>query len=321
MATLFRNSTIALVFAIVLATGVNAFAATIDLMTAGKYNTFIFNNFSGSSDTQGSLAVGGNAKLDHYSVGDQLNSSYSGDSLVVGGNLDYSGGRVYYGNISVGGKANVDSSVTNGLSGSQSFNQGVGNLSVDFAAEEKYLQNLSQNLSGMTTTGSSGILWNGMQVKGDGTSDLQIFNLDGNDLSKSTWWHALSGIPDDATIVLNISGKNAKLSGGQQVLAGFSNRVLFNFYEAVNLEISGISVEGSILAPYATINNAQGVIQGNVIAKNLSGSIQQNLNPFQGYGDDPPGGETPEPGTLLLLGSGLGVFLAGRRFRCKERTE
>ena len=321
MSNLFRLSTIALVFAIVMATGGNAFAATIDLMTAGKYNTFIFNNFSGSSDTQGSLAVGGNAKLDHYSVGDQLNPTYSGDSLVVGGNLNYSGGRVYYGDISVGGKANVDSSVTNGLSSSQSFNQGVNNLSVDFAAEEKYLQNLSQNLSGMTATGSSGILWNGMQVKGDGASDLQVFNLDGNDLSKSTWWHALSGIPDDATIVLNISGKNAKLSGGQQVLAGFSNRVLFNFYEALNLEISGIRVEGSILAPYATINNAQGVIQGNVIAKNLSGSIQQNLNPFQGYGGDTPGGETPEPGTLLLLGSGLGVFLAGRRFRRKERTE
>lgn len=320
MPLLLKSFTASLVLAIVMTTGGNAFAASIDLMTAGKYNTFIFNNFSGSSDTQGSLAVGGNATLHSYSVGDQLNSGYTGDSLVVGGNLNYSDGRVYYGNISVGGNANVSSSVTNGLSSSQSLSQGVSNLSVDFASEEKYLKNLSSELSGMVSTGTSGILWGGVQVKGNGSSDLQIFNLDGNDLSKSTWWHTLSGIPDDATIILNISGKNAKLSGGQQVLAGLSNRVLFNFYEAVNLEISGISVEGSILAPYATISNAQGVIQGNVIAKNLSGSIQQNLNPFQGYGGDTPGGETPEPATLLLLGSGMGLFVAGRSIRRRSKV-
>lgn len=308
---------ITIVLALALLTGGSAMAANIDLMTAGKYNTFIFNNFTGTSDTEGSLAVGGNATLSGYSVGDKLNSGYVGDSLVVGGNLNYNNGRVYYGNISVGGNANVDPGVISGLSSTQSYNTGVSNLSINFAAEEAYLKNLSSDLSNMSATGNSSFLWNGMKIEGDGSSSLQVFNLDGKDLSKSTWWHALAGIPDDATIILNISGKDAKLSGGQQVLAGFSNRVLFNFYEAVNLEISGISVEGSILAPYATISNAEGVIQGNVIAKNLSGSIQQNLNPFQGYNDggDPPSGETPEPGTLILLGSSLLLFAAYRRMR------
>ncbi len=73
---------------------------------------------------------------------------------------------------------------------------------------------------------------------------------------------ALASVPSDATILLNISGTNVTMTGGQQALAGYSNRVLFNFYEAETLSIYGSSVEGSILAPFADFIRAEGVIQG-----------------------------------------------------------
>src|SRR2546423_11957291 len=46
------------------------------------------------SDVQGRLAVGGNATITGYAVGDQLsNSNGNRDDLVVGGNLDFSNGQ------------------------------------------------------------------------------------------------------------------------------------------------------------------------------------------------------------------------------------
>ena len=95
-------------FAIILTmTASPAFAASASLGVAGNYNAFIFGNFTGTSDTEGRLAIGGNGEFWHYSVGDKLPANNTGDVLVVGGDLHYRNGRVYYGDIRVGGKANV----------------------------------------------------------------------------------------------------------------------------------------------------------------------------------------------------------------------
>ena len=88
--------------ALVVLTSLSAMASPLSLGVAGDYNTFIFNNFTATSDTQGRLAVGGNMNVSGYSVGDQLPAN-SGDVLVVGGDLTYSSGRVYNGDVVVGG--------------------------------------------------------------------------------------------------------------------------------------------------------------------------------------------------------------------------
>ena len=80
-------------------------ATPIDLSVAGNCNTFIFDDFTApSSDTEGRLAVGGNANLANYSVGDKLSSS-DDPVLVVGGDLTFTNGRVYNGDVMVGGSA------------------------------------------------------------------------------------------------------------------------------------------------------------------------------------------------------------------------
>lgn len=296
-----------------------AMAASIDFGVAAGFNTFVLGNFSGSSDTQGRLAVGGNATLQHYSVGDQLPSSTTGDTLVVGGNLNYQGGRVYYGNVAVGGSATIDQGVYWGLrNNNQTLAQNLGaGLPIDFSAAGQYLTNLSNTLAGLAATGSATSKWGGMFLSGDGSSDLQVFYVDGSLLSSATWWNALASIPSDAHILLNIMGKNVSMTGGQQVLAGLSDRVLFNFYEAEKLSIYGISVEGSILAPMADIIRAEGVIQGQLIAKSMIGPLQQNLNPYTPYnpGGGGPPATVPEPASLLLMGSGLAALVGWQRRR------
>ena len=80
----------------------------------GDFNVLTFGDFTApSSDVEGRLYAGGNVSLNSYSVGDKLQGGLvGGDTLVVGGDLSFSNGRVYSGNISVGGSAaGVDAGV------------------------------------------------------------------------------------------------------------------------------------------------------------------------------------------------------------------
>ena len=108
---------------------------TIDLGPARSYNGFFFENFtSNNSDTQGRLAMGGTGALNNYSVGDQLDAGTAGDVLVVQNNLSFPNGRVYFGNILVGGQGSgVGSSVINGLAPGAVF-QDNAPIPIDFAS-------------------------------------------------------------------------------------------------------------------------------------------------------------------------------------------
>ena len=294
-------------------------ATPIDLSVAGNYNTFIFDDFTApSSDTEGRLAVGGNANLANYSVGDKLSPS-DDPVLVVGGDLTFTNGRVYHGDVMVGGSAaNVDQSVRWGLQNDKlELIEGDVGVLVNFSKEEAYLTGLSKEISELTATGTSEMKWGGMNLKGDGTSDLQVFNLNGQDvLGAHTFNLDVDSIPEDAFVLFNISGNTAGLTNmSLSQLQSISDHVLFNFFEADELKLAGIGVEGSILAPFASVNNPMGVINGTIIAKSWDGMMQQNHNPLV---QDPGGSAAvPEPATLLLLGSGLIAWAGFRKKRLR----
>ena len=291
-------------------------ATYIDLSVAGNYNTFIFDDFTApSSDTEGSLAVGGNANLANYSVGDKLTPS-DAPALVVGGDLTFKSGQVYNGDVMVGGStANVDQSVLWGLknNGLELIEGDVGVL-VNFDKEEAYLTGLSKEISGLAATGKSTMQWGGMNLAGDGASNLQVFDLNGEDLlSAHTFNLDMSSIPKDAMVLFNVSGKSAGLTNMSLLqLQAISDHVLFNFFDADNLTLAGIGVEGSILAPFAHVENPMGVINGTIIAKSWNGMMQQNYNPLA---QDPGSASVPEPATLFLLGSGLLAWTGFKKIR------
>lgn len=282
-------------------------AAAAPLGLAGSYNSFIFGDFHGSSDTEGRLAVGGDAYLEHYSVGDKLPAN-SGAVLVVGGDLTITGGRVYHGDAWVGGSAHLPGyPVVDG-----ELHVGAG-VPIDFAAEASYLTQLSTSLSAISANGNVVSRWGGLELYGDGSSALQVFNVDGAQLAGI---HTLSiaALAADATVLINVSGSSSALSSmGMWSFESIRERVLFNFFEADLLNFGSVAINGSVLAPKATINNSWGVIWGTTVANHWYGPMQQNHVPFEG--ELPQTNITvPEPQTLFLAAFLCLLLLSRRRF-------
>ncbi len=116
------------------------------LGVAGQFNAFVFGNFTETSDSQGRLAIGGNATLTGYGV-DQADptgqnvsdSSGARDDLIVGGRLTVNnGGEVYEGNVVYGTTASLGTmSYPNGTPRQDSV--------INFSAVQQYLTTASSN--------------------------------------------------------------------------------------------------------------------------------------------------------------------------------
>lgn len=280
-------------------------AGNIDLGTAGEYSLFILSNLTITGNQEpGRVAVGGNAKLRSYTIGTKVSDS-TGNTLVVGGNVSSNIDPVATGNVVAGGTVNVP-----GWVDSSHIQEGSSTLPVDFVYESQYLSNLSNELASLATTGTATSQYGGIYVTGDGTSEVQVINVSGSDLSNANWWASLSSIPDDAWIIFNVSGTDIDLTGGQWALVDWSDKIIFNLYQAQTLSINSITVQGTILAPYADVSASGATIAATLVAKSVSGSLATLGQGFSNYdggggGGVTPGAAAPEPGTLLLMGSAL----------------
>ena len=218
----------------------------------------------------------------------------------------------------LGGTANVNQSVGTGSGATISDN--VSNLSGSFNQTRQQLNQLSQDLSQKTATGDAELKYSTLQLTGDGASEVQVFNIDSSDLANASGLALDTSIPADSYIILNVTGENASMSNqGQQALNLFSNRVIFNFIDAKVLSLSGISVQGTILAPYADVVGNNGNLEGTLIASSFSGTLEFHNNPFVPQPPD-PGGTVPEPGTMLLLGPVMAGMYWWNRRRKRSKT-
>jgi hypothetical protein len=95
--------------------------------------------------------------------------------------------------------------------------------------------------------------------------------------------------------------------------------ILFNFASATSLTIDQ-QVDAAVLAPDAALTDNAGQIGGTIMAASIAvdGGEVHNL---EFTGTLPSVTVTPEPGTLLLLGTGMlfVVWLAGRRQLALQR--
>lgn len=250
----------------------NAQNATIfDLGIASDYNLFVLNDINQpSADTQGKLAVGRDAYLANYSVGDQLPQN-SGDVLVVGRKLTYKSGRVY-GDVAFG--SFIDTT---------HWNLSDGHIRqaspIDFQAASLYLNNLSQQMAVLNPNGTVTFEYGKLALKGTNPS-LNKFLVKGSDLSACNDFEI--DVPENSVVLINVSGENPDWKGGYVLKGATTSNVLFNFYEATRLTISGIEVKASILAPRAALEFPSGLITGQVIVKDMNGSGQFNLGKFTG---------------------------------------
>ena len=262
-----------------------SYASSITVRVTGPlkivqdFNVFILGNSTHRyTDVEGRLAVGGNASFSGYSVGNRMgNSGGTRDDVIVGGTLSYSNGTVANGNVVSGGPATLSSlNIPNG-----SYRQ---DNVVDFATQEAYLQGLSRYWADLAPNGSTNVQYYGStaQITLTGTDpQLNIFTLSGSDVAAA---HAfIINAPGGSTVLVNISGTNDRMQYFGFSLNGPNRRhVLYNFYEANNLRLGGISVEGTVLAPFAAIAFPHGNINGTLIGASLSGSGEAHHHPFAG---------------------------------------
>ncbi len=238
------------------------------LGAAGRYGNFVWDNFTSLASTvEGRLAVGGNLNLQYFSVGDKLDPSKLHDVVTAGGNVTFPNGRIYYGNLLAGGSvAGVGDAVRFGMAAGATI-KGNAPIPINFAGEREYLQELSTNLTALPANGSVKMQWGGLELKGDCSSRLQVFKVNGADMATAHTF-AVSCIPANATVVFNVSGQNVSIkSMGMQSLSGIRDRVLFNFPQATSLSMTSVAIEGSILAPFAQVNQPAGRVEGQIITK------------------------------------------------------
>lgn len=246
-----------------------------DLGPAKDFNLFLFNDLiQPSSDTEGKVAVGRDAYLANYSVGALLSPSGGiEDVLVVNRNLTFNSGAVYAGNVVYGRNTNLPINHVSISDGTLRKEKPI-----DWKAARSYLKNLSKTLKNYPANGTTVDEW-GLKLTGTDPM-LNIFTLDGDDLSKST--SMTINAPNGSVVVVNVKGKNISWSGALDVHGTDIGNVLFNFYQARNIHIVSIDVTGSILAPLAHLDFPSGVINGQVIANSMEGSGQFNNVKFIG---------------------------------------
>ncbi|RMG40719.1 MAG: choice-of-anchor A family protein, partial [Methanobacteriota archaeon] len=248
---------------------------TIDLGPATGFNLFVWRDFKApSSDVEGKVAVGRDAELSNYSIADKLNGSYSSDDVfIVNRDLYFTSGRVYYGNATYGRATNLPKqNVT--IDGSLRKDRPI-----DFAAAKAYLKNLSTTLSNYAVNGNTTYQWSGVFLEGNDPY-LNVFEVSGTELTNSTYMDIK--VPNGSVVLVNVDGKHITWNGGLTVTGTSITNVLYNFHKARTLNISGIDVRGSILAPFANVTFNSGLISGQLIAKSMFGNGQINNYPFVG---------------------------------------
>ncbi|NOX18013.1 MAG: choice-of-anchor A family protein [Chlorobi bacterium] len=247
-------------------------AMTYSFGPAEDYNLFVLKDLNQpSADTEGKVAVGKNAVLSNYSVGDKLPEN-SGDVLIVGRKLTFYSGRVYNGNVVFG--SFIDTTHWNLADGTIRKDNVI-----DFDAAKNYLKDLSNQISVLEETGTDTLEWSHLKLVGT-EPELNVFYVDGDEVSGATEFTV--DIPEGSVGLINVEGDNIDWSGDFQVTGASNENLILNFHKTKHIKISNIDIRASILAPWASLDFPSGIVSGQVICKNMTGSGQFNYVKFTG---------------------------------------
>lgn len=280
------------------------------ITTAGEAGVYDFNAFVfGSarlvrSSMDGRLAVGGRARIKHYSIGSGLPpANGERDDVIVGGSLSTRNMSVNSGgNVRYAGRQWGRAWVSNGGSMYQASSP------FDFGAIKSELAVTSDAYASMESTGSTTMEWGGITLTGS-SPILNVFSVPGS------WFDGASDFTIDApagsTVLVNIGGSSVSIANQGWSLRGVdASTVLYNFSAATSLSMSGVRVQGTILAPGAGVSFSNGSLNGSMVANSVSGRGTFTHTAFAG---SVAGSEIPSPsgaGAIALFGA---VVLRRRR--------
>jgi choice-of-anchor A domain-containing protein len=242
-----------------------------DLGAATDFNAFLFDDLMVSnSDIEGRVAVGDHATLQNYGLGTKLPSSAgTRDDLNTGGDLDFTNGQVYFGNIVHGGAGDLKSVGTpNGTVRQQA---GV----LDFAAIEQDLTAKSAAWGDLAATGTTKFRYGRLMVRGTDPA-LNVFTVTSGQLVSANSLTITA--PAGATVLLNVPGAHPEGHHfGLRLRGPDAGHILWNFPDAESVEFSGVGLKGSMLAPAAAFAFNNGEIHGTVIADSFTGTGELHI--------------------------------------------
>lgn len=299
---LHRAATTTAAIAAISGAGAGAALASPYFTTATDYNVFTFGSASLiNTSVGGRIATGGSLSLTSMGIGAQLpNSNGSRDDIITAGAIQMTWGSVANGNIRhAGAGAFTGVGLPNG-----STYQAASPIS--FSDARSSLIDFSNSLAALDVTGSTSVAWGGVTLTG-ADATLNVFSLSSGALQNATSFTI--NVPTAATVLINVDGATNRMQNfGFNLVGATDATVLFNFFETTTLNLSGIGVKGSVLAPLAAVGFSNGNLDGTLIAESFRGSGSFNNRPFTGSLTS-----VPAPGAAAL--ALLGMTIAGPRRR------
>ncbi len=256
-----------------------------------KVNVIVFKDANpNGADAEGRMWVGGNLTMNGgYAVNattiDELKTTCNDWALVVGGNI-VGDPIVPAGKVAYGGTFNGAFAGACGIYRSKP---------VDFVALEAKFLAYSAAFKAYpekdpSTKGTAAV--NGGYLVLTGTNaKLNVFDITATQLASAGLKFV---VPATSSIIVNISGTTVSWTGKGFVMpdgstgtcktgaSSWCHRILYNMYEATSVYGSGIGIQGSVLAPFATVDGGGGNIDGQLICKNLKGGLEYHPYFFSG---------------------------------------
>lgn len=258
---------------------VPAQALDINLGNAAPYAAVVFEDLSGLVKSEGRVAVGGNLSLGSATLGAGTPTLAGVPALVVRGNIQsFSGGALWSGGstgfgLYMGTKA-ANTAVSLDLRLATS-------LPLDIDAERVQLNVMSEQLRDLPTTGAASLGGSQLTLTGSNAA-TEVFLLTADQVV-GTQRLVLANVAPDAHIVVNLrANAQRRVIFGLDTLAlaGWKGRVLFNAQDAETVQFGGQTLWGGLLATNACICNSTGRLEGIVIARKWSATMEIGYTPF-----------------------------------------